>query len=358
MSNFILRNHSCRIREITINGLRAVILENELLRVGILVDKGTDIFEFLYKPKDTDCMWQSWLGIRANNDWHSTSPPKHGSFIDYYFGGWQELFPNTDEACEYKGAELGIHGEVCLLPWDFQIIQDFPEIIKVKFFVKTIRTPYFLEKTITLKSKSPVLEFDEKITNLSNEKMDFMWGFHPALGEPFLSEECHIILPSCRVRSDAILGFDHSRISFDHDNQWPHIPSTNENLIDLRKVPSKVTNSNDRVYIYDFNEGWYIVENQKTKIAFSMSWDKEIFPYILYWQSFGGWYGYPFYGTAYTISLEPRSSFPFPLSRVIENNTQKKLDPKASIKTHYTASLTHLEGNADYVNSNGKIFEK
>lgn len=358
MSNLLLRNHACRIREITINGLRAVTLENELLRVGILVDKGTDIFEFLYKPKDIDCMWQSWLGIRSNNDWHSTSPSKHGSFIDYYFGGWQELFPSTDEACEYKGAELGIHGEVCLLPWDYEIIKDLPEIIKVKFFVKTNRTPFFIEKTLTLKSNSPILEFDEKITNLSIEIMDFMWGFHPALGEPFLSVECNIILPPCRVRSDTLLGFDYSRISFDQDNKWPLIYSKTGDLIDLRKVPSKETNSNDRVGIYDFNEGWYIVENQKEKIAFSMSWDKKVFPYILYWQSFCGWYGYPFYGTAYTISLEPRSSFPFPLTRVIENNTQLKLKPKSFIRTHYTASITHLEGNADSVSSNGKILEK
>ena len=34
-------------------------MENELLRLTILVGKGTDIIELLYKPKDIDFMWIS-----------------------------------------------------------------------------------------------------------------------------------------------------------------------------------------------------------------------------------------------------------------------------------------------------------
>lgn len=45
------RNYKCRIREIIYKGLRTVTLENELIKVTVLADKGTDIIEFLYKPK-------------------------------------------------------------------------------------------------------------------------------------------------------------------------------------------------------------------------------------------------------------------------------------------------------------------
>ena len=38
-------------------GMRAVFLENELLRIGVLADKGTDVFEFNYKPRDMDFVW-------------------------------------------------------------------------------------------------------------------------------------------------------------------------------------------------------------------------------------------------------------------------------------------------------------
>ncbi len=44
------RNWGARILEYRYKGLRAVFLENELLRVRIIADKGTDVFEFNYKP--------------------------------------------------------------------------------------------------------------------------------------------------------------------------------------------------------------------------------------------------------------------------------------------------------------------
>lgn len=49
------RNFGCRINdEMTFRGLRLIIMENDLLRIGILLDKGTSIYEFLYKPQDVD----------------------------------------------------------------------------------------------------------------------------------------------------------------------------------------------------------------------------------------------------------------------------------------------------------------
>jgi hypothetical protein len=183
----------------------------------------------------------------------------------------------------------------------------------------------------------PILEIEEKITNEGREEMDFMWGQHPALGGTFLDQDCVITLPKCRVRSDSFLGSDLSRIAPDQDVEWPFIKGTDNITIDLSRVPSKNADCNDRVFIYDFSEGWYAITNTKKKVGFAMKWEKSIFSYLLYWQSFGGWYGYPFYGTAYTMALEPRSSFPFPLSRVIEEKTQLKLAAGDSLATRFQA---------------------
>ena len=51
------RNWGARVLEYRYKGMKAVFLENELLRVGVLADKGTDVFEFNYKPRDTDFVW-------------------------------------------------------------------------------------------------------------------------------------------------------------------------------------------------------------------------------------------------------------------------------------------------------------
>ena len=97
------RNFGCRINEYTYRGLKTVFMENELLRVGILADKGTDIFEFLHKPSDTDFMWRSYLGVRQFTNYILTSPPSNGPWLDYYEGGWQECLPNAGNFCSGNG---------------------------------------------------------------------------------------------------------------------------------------------------------------------------------------------------------------------------------------------------------------
>jgi hypothetical protein len=347
--------NNCHVTDTIYNGYRTLFLENSLVKVGILADKGTDIFEFIYKPTQTDFLWKSRLGVRDSRFFIPTIPTRLGSFLDYYEGGWQELFPNTDEACVYKGADLGLHGEICLMPWDVKSIEKDRHGASIRFSVSTCRTPFRLEKTVTLRPDRAVLEFEETIFNEGQEEMDFMWGQHPALGAPFLGEDCYISLPPCKVRTDGFLGSSFSRIAPDQDCAWPFIQGLDGNKIDLRQVPPAAMKCNDRVFLYGFDEGWYAVTNTSSHVGFGMHWDPATFPYLLYWQSFSGWSGYPFYGTAYTMALEPRSSFPFPLSRVIAENTQLKLPAGGVVKTAYQAIAFQSKQSIQSIDDTGEI---
>jgi len=121
------RKRGCRVSlDYTYKGLRIAYLENEQLRVGVLLDKGADIFEFTYKPRDTDFLWQSPLTMRR--PFVSTSALPEGAFHDYYYGGWQEVLPSAGWASEpYQGTCQGLHGELSLLPFDAVIAEDSPE---------------------------------------------------------------------------------------------------------------------------------------------------------------------------------------------------------------------------------------
>ena len=57
------RNHGCRVSDAwTFRGLKTAVIENELLRVVVLIDKGADIYQFVHKPSDTDFLWRSpWV---------------------------------------------------------------------------------------------------------------------------------------------------------------------------------------------------------------------------------------------------------------------------------------------------------
>ena len=62
------------ITEITLErGVRAVRLENDLLAATVLVDKGADIYELIYKPKGIDVLWKSPWGLRRPGGGHPSA---------------------------------------------------------------------------------------------------------------------------------------------------------------------------------------------------------------------------------------------------------------------------------------------
>ena len=53
------RQHGCRVTEYGWRSHRLVVLENALLRAGVVASKGADLVELHYKPLDVDFLWHS-----------------------------------------------------------------------------------------------------------------------------------------------------------------------------------------------------------------------------------------------------------------------------------------------------------
>ncbi len=297
------RNYGCRLTEITYRGLQSLIMENEILRITILVDKGTDIFEFLHKPTDTDFMWRSPLGVRNPLNFVATNSRADGPFLDYYFGGWQECFPVGGYPTEFAGGEFGLHGEIPLMPWNMQILMDDPECISVRFSVRTYRSPLHIEKTVTLHRYQSSLHFHEVITNEGEVPFEILWGHHPAFGAPFLDDSCVVDLAGAKVR--VVEAEPTTRLKSGENYTWPHVQGRNGESIDLSHIPSPEANSHDLAFLYDLEAGWYGLTNQDRQIGFGMFWPTEIFQSLWYWQVYRGSIIHPWYGRTYNIALEP-----------------------------------------------------
>lgn len=318
------RNYGCRIHDDYIyKNMRVVVLENEKIRVSILPDKGTEIYEFLYKPTDTDLMWLSSNGVQNPNEYLPTSPDPVSTFIDYYSGGWQEVFPNGGPPSTSLGATFGQHGEVAHMPWDYQIIEDSKEKITVEFSVRTKKTPFFIKKRYTLITQESILYMSETIENLSGVEIPTMWGQHITFGYPYLDEESLIEIPG------EVKVIPHSqpiceqgrRLNDANIFTWPIAIGANGNEIDLRKLPEKGTCS-EMLYLTGFELAQYKVVSPNKGLSVSVSWDKNVFPYLWFWQEFGAINYYPWYGRHYNIGLEPFSSMPTSgLEEAIKNGT-------------------------------------
>jgi galactose mutarotase-like enzyme len=323
------RNYHCRLAEYSYRGLRLLFLENSMLRIGVLVDKGADIFQFLYKPTDTEFMLHTPRGIRPPAVQNTGS--QWGSFLDHYQGGWQEILPNGGPACTYKGVEFGLHGEITTIPWDYSIETDTPDEVRVTLFVRPFRTPFHLQRTMILRRDQPALIIEETLTNEGAEPMDYMWGHHPAFGAPFLGPNCRVDLPAGDLLVETFAGAAGTRLAGGGRHSWPILAGPNGAEVDFSRPDAPGSGHEDLGYVVNLPEGWYALTNQDSGVGFAMQWSLDIFPYLWVWRQFNQSNGYPWYGQVYTLALEPWSSYPSAgLISAIENGSAARLGPGES----------------------------
>ncbi len=355
------RNDGCRLNtDYQYKGLRVAVLENEYLRISVLIDQGTDIYEFLYKPKDMDFMWLSPWGISSPSKFISTKPSAGGNFMDYYEGGWQEILPNFGLSEKGDVTEQGLHGEISLIPWQYQVLEDTPSKISIKFMVRTYRTPFYIEKTMTLEADDPRLYISERLINEGNVEMDLMWAHHPALGGAFLDDSVIIDVPENKV--EFVLTPDNIG---KHDEvkgagaKWPRLKGYTGKTIDFSRSPTVEDEGQgvDEACLSVVDDSWYAVTNTDKKVGFGMRWDRKVFPFIWIWRTYGkGLKAAPWYGRVCCMALELCSSFsPAGLKGSIQNNTALKMSPGQEIETSFMAVGYESGGNINRIDPSGNI---
>lgn len=327
----------------TYRGMRVAYLENETVSIGVLVDKGADIFEFSYKPRNIDFMWQSPIPMRA--PFIATRSTEEGRYHDYYYGGWQEVLPSGGSGHgAYLGSVQGLHGEVSLLPFEATIVEDTPERVSLRLTVRCYRSPLTLTRTMTLDRDHPVLTIEEQLTNESPNPFAVMWGHHPVVGEPFLDDSCVVQAAAKRLR---VLDFHRNQRWEPGDAyQYPLARSRRGgDLADVTRVMSRKEMSVDLVNFSDLDAGWYGLTNRRLGLGFGMSWDAEIFREIFMWQSYGGHDDFPWFGRTYNCGIQPHTSWPpSGLANAAAAGSALELGPSQTIETTLTAVAYEADG--------------
>ncbi|HEX5481149.1 MAG TPA: DUF4432 family protein [Terriglobia bacterium] len=346
------RNYGCRLSEFQLKGYRALSLENEKIRVTVLVDKGTDIYEFLYKPKDVDFLWRSYTGLRAMKNYQPMAPPADGMFSDFYEGGWQEMFPWGGHPSLHRGVNTGLHGEVTLTPWDYRIDTDTPEEVCVTCSVRTRRAPFLVEKTLAIYRHKPALHIQESIQNESGTDLQVVWGYHPAYGWPFLDETCAVELPPCQVLVGGYLD-ETSRLKENQEAAWPKLKLRAGGEVDISRIAAPSARSHDLAAITGFQEGWYAIRSQSKGVGCGLSWDAKVFPWLWFWQLYRGCPDYPFWGSEYVVAIEPVTSRALSFSDAVENGTVRTVAAGETLHNEVWAWAFEGSGPVQRVSSQG-----
>lgn len=292
----------------TYKGMKVVFLENHFLRIGILVDRGSDIFEFTYKPLNLDPLLRLSKGIRNPLREQNHVPNSKGKFEEYYYGGWQETLPNSP-TFNYKGTFLGQHGEVALVPWKYSIIKNCPEEVQLKVWVSLLKLPLILEKTFTLKKDEARLFISERLTNEGGCHLDIMWGQHIAFGLPFLKEGAKIETNAVNFKTDPEIP-EPRRFATQKEFSWPYGENQQGLSVNASVIPDiSAEPYSDLCYLEGYpKEAFYTIRNPERRLAFDLRWNGELFKCLWLWQERYATQGFPWWGKCYTVALEPWSS--------------------------------------------------
>ncbi|MCE7043762.1 DUF4432 family protein [Dyadobacter sp. CY312] len=333
---------NCRVcDDWTYKSMKVVFMENRFLKVGILADRGSDIFEFTYKPLGIDPLLRLEKGIANPNQQFSQIRNTASQFEDYYYGGWQEILPNSP-SFNYKGAVLGQHGEVSLIPWKYAIVENDDSQIAVKFWTEPLRMPLRITKTLRMNAGDPVLYIEETLENRGGVELDIMWGHHIAFGLPFLKNGAKIETNATQMMAEECM--PEKRLIIPGQRfQFPMAVNKNNQEVNVSEISAEGEKQySELIYLSDFkNEtGRYSIRSNESGLRFNVEWDTEIFRSLWFWQERNGITEFPWWGKAYTVALEPWTSpWTSEPEKAIERGEWLKIRAGQKVETKLSAGI-------------------
>ena len=141
-----------------------------------------------------------------------------------------------------------------------------------------------------------------------------------------------------------------------HSGSWPTAIGPDGKKVDLTGFPQKSDRMQDYSVLKNQKEGWYAITNQRIGLGWGVLFSKEVFRYLWYWQSFGGGYGYPWYGRTYNVGLEPFTSYTNEgLDAPVQNGTAITMEPGQRIEVSLKAIAYTGSERVERINLDGSL---
>ncbi|MCX7590924.1 MAG: DUF4432 family protein, partial [Kiritimatiellae bacterium] len=285
-------DHGARVVIRDLRGWQALTLENEQLAVTVLPEYGGWLWSVMYKPRKIELLWQCPRGVPARNDPPVVPDPLY-AYRARTLGAWPEIFPHGSGPVEVAGTKLPMHGEVTLRAWETEVQRAKGRDAVVRMWVECHLLPLRLDRTLSVASDGAVLRLQEEVTNYSALPVDFMWGHHPLFGKPLLSGQSRIVAPAGCWLDDAEF----------KPHPWPGAGDADKSV-----CPPEGAERGEMFYLDKLTSGWCALVNPAEKLAVALTWDTNVFQYVWVWREANSSKGYPYFGRAYAVAIEPFSS--------------------------------------------------
>lgn len=268
-------------------GWPVLILRSDIAEATVLPGKGADVLSFHRLAEGLNLLWRTPWGLRPRGSL-SAATNSEGRLMEGYPGGIQTVFPNGGDPATTQNTTWGMHGEVWLAP--FEVLDT--GTTSVTMVARLVHSPFTVTKRIAV--EGPRLTIEETVTCTGGHEVDVMWGHHPALGAPLLAEGAVVSTTarSCLVERNGVL--THADVDA---HGW--------------RIPGPDAGVSAMAYLTDFPDvGAIEVRNEPAGVGVRLEWDTTVMPYAWYWLEAGGTTGFPWYGRAYVLGIEPATSLP------------------------------------------------
>ena len=317
------------------------MLADERIRVTLLPDRGADIHAVEDLRTGVDVLWKTPWGLSRRGDRdHPKGSPE--AWLETYAGGWQVLLPSGGGPSSHRGVDHSYHGEACSLPWTATISTAADGGEQVELRVRLEDSPLLVERVVSLVPDRGEVGVTERVTNESDRPLEHMWVHHPAFGGPLVAPGARIRTSASTILADTSLDGPGNPLEPGTSYKWPIVRGRDGGELDLSIIPPVAGGRRLLGYLAGFGEGSAAIENDDLDLACTLSWDLDVFPYAWLWQELGSTAGPPWLGRAYTIAIEPATSFPATgLGGVVETTaTHRTLAPGATAATRLSLRLS------------------
>lgn len=322
---------------------RALILADDRIRVTLLPHRGGDIHAVRDLRTGVDVLWKTPWGLRIRAD-DGSPVGSAAAWVNRYAGGWQVLIPSGGGPSSHRGIDHPYHGEACSLPWTATVATDTGGADRVELRVHLGDSPLLVERIVSLAPGNGEVVVEERVLNEGDRPVEYMWVHHPAFGSPLVAPGARIRTSASMIVADTALDGPSNPLEPGTSHAWPLVSTRDGGELDLSSVPDASRSRQLLGYLSGFDEGVVSIENDGLDLACTLSWQLEIFPYAWLWQEFGATAGAPWFGRAFTMAIEPATSFPASgLGGVVSTTaTHRTLAAGATVATELRLSLSPL----------------
>ncbi len=279
---------------------RLTLLSDEL-EIVLLPPKGGDIYSVIDRSTGIDVLFKTPWGWRDP----ALLPPFGTSQRDWlarYAGGWQVLLPHAGPEGSCGGQVRGFHGEAAIVPWHVARATGSSADLTVELFT----APLAVTRHIEL--RGPVCGIRETVVNLAAEPVPLSWVHHPAFGPPFAGPECRMESGARTLITDATA--PGTLLPADATIPVRAVADAAGQPLDLGRLPSAREPRELFGALTDFDGGWFAFTNTGLGFGIGLAWDTSAFEHAWFWQECHATKGFPWYGRAYAVAVEPANVLP------------------------------------------------